>query len=227
VRAASAIGFPVAVKILSPQHSHKSDVGGVCLDVGDADALKAACAEMAGRLRREPGASIDGFCVQAMAPRGLELIVGFRRDPFFGPVVLAGLGGTLVEILRDVALRVAPISPSQAMEMLRELSGYPLLCGARGRPALDQQALADLISRFSELAAAAPRAWPSSSSTPSSSTRAATAAGSSTCGPSRQRNECVPRMHLAGVGTSGHVLEGGAVARGDLRGDGLVLGRIW
>jgi hypothetical protein len=91
-----------------------------------------------------------------MAAAGLELIVGFRRDPHFGPVILAGLGGTLVEVLRDVALRLAPVSVAGALEMLRQLSAYPLLCGARGSPALDRQALAELTARFSELATSAP-----------------------------------------------------------------------
>jgi acetate---CoA ligase (ADP-forming) len=155
--AAAELGFPVAVKILSPQHSHKSDVGGVALGLTDAAAVEQACARMQERLRAgDPGAALEGFCVQAMAAAGLELIVGFRRDPHFGPVILTGLGGTFVEVLRDVALRLAPASTAEALEMLRELSAYPLLCGARGGPALDRQALAELISRFSQLAASAP-----------------------------------------------------------------------
>ena len=142
---------------LSPAAVHKTDVGAVRLGLEGPDAVRAACEAMGMRLERElPGAPVEGFAVQPQVPAGVEVIVGFRRDRAFGPVVVVGLGGTLVEVLADVALRVAPVDHGQARAMLRELSGRALLEGVRGAPPADLDALADLVVRVSELAAAAP-----------------------------------------------------------------------
>jgi acyl-CoA synthetase (NDP forming) len=152
-RAARTVGFPVVVKLLSPEVVHKSDVGGVALGLKSAAQVRRACHGMAEQIAaRRPEARISGYLVQAQADPGLELIVGFRRDPVFGPAVLVGLGGTLVEVLRDVALRVAPVTADDARSMLSELSGAPRLEGARGAAPLDTPALCRLIERFSRLA---------------------------------------------------------------------------
>ena len=154
--AAEELGFPVALKLLSPRVLHKTDAGGVALELGSGEELRQACARLiASASAAHPGdLQLEGFAVQAMARPGLEVVVGFRRDPAFGPVVLVGLGGTLVEVLADTALRVAPVTHTQALEMLDELSGHKLFYGLRGAAALDRQALARLVSRVSELAVA-------------------------------------------------------------------------
>ena len=154
-RAAEELGFPVALKLLSQDVIHKTDVGAVALDLGSADQVRASCARVLSSARAAAGELAHaGFAVQAMARPGLEVVAGFRRDPVFGPVVLVGLGGVLVEVLADTAMRVAPASPAQAAQMLDELAGRPLLDGVRGQPPVDREALAQLVSRLSELALA-------------------------------------------------------------------------
>jgi acetate---CoA ligase (ADP-forming) len=156
-RLAEELASPVALKIVSTAATHKTDVGGVCLDLRGADAVQAACGRMTrSLLAARPGAAVDGFVVQRMAAPGLEMIVGYRRDPVFGPLILVGLGGTLVEVLRDVALRIAPVTPDEALRMLDQLHGAPLLRGARGSAPLDRAALAGLVARFSRLAMSDP-----------------------------------------------------------------------
>ena len=148
--AAAEIGYPVALKALGAVH--KSDAGGVRLGLADADALAAAYADVEARLH--PSA----FSVEAMAPldRGVELLIGARWDARFGPVALVGLGGVYAEVLRDVAVALAPVTPAQAGAMLRKLKAFPLLDGARGRPALDVDAAAAALSALSIVAAAHP-----------------------------------------------------------------------
>jgi acyl-CoA synthetase (NDP forming) len=148
--AAAEIGYPVAVKALGAVH--KSDAGGVRLGLTDADALAAAYADIEARLH--PSA----FSVEAMAPldRGVELLIGARWDARFGPVALVGLGGVYAEVLRDVAVALAPVTPAQAGAMLRKLKAFPLLDGARGRPALDVDAAVDALAALSMVAAAHP-----------------------------------------------------------------------
>ena len=126
---------------------HKTDAGAVRLDLRSADEVVAAASEMAGRL------AVEGFVVQPMARGEAEVIVGARRDPHFGAVVLVGLGGIAVEILKDVALAPAPVAPERARVMLDALRAAPLLHGARGRPALDVAAVVDAVVRVSWLAA--------------------------------------------------------------------------
>ncbi len=153
-RAADRLGYPVALKIDSPDIAHKTDVGGVRLGLADAAAVRRAFDEMIAEVRRRaPGARVDGCAVQPMAAGGVEMILGVKRDPLFGPAVVCGFGGVLVEILRDVAVRVPPFDRAEARAMLGELRGHALLRGARGRPPADVDALADAVVRLGALAA--------------------------------------------------------------------------
>ena len=151
---AAELGFPAVIKVLSPDIAHKSDVGGVALDLADADAVRGAFARMLESVRAaQPQARIDGVSVQRQARPGTEVIVGVTRDPQFGPVVMFGLGGVLVEVLRDVAFRLVPLGQRDAREIIHEIRGFPVLEGYRGTPAADLGALEDLIlavSRFVE-----------------------------------------------------------------------------
>lgn len=153
--AAAEIGFPAVLKIVSPDIAHKTEVGGVALGLADADAVRAAAARMLDSVaEKAPGAKIDGLLVGRMAGEGVELIVGARRDPVMGPIVMVGLGGVFTEVLRDVDVSLAPVTRSEARAALERLRGAALLKGARGRPAVDMDAAADAISRLSALAAA-------------------------------------------------------------------------
>ncbi|MGZ6226673.1 MAG: acetate--CoA ligase family protein [Candidatus Binataceae bacterium] len=154
---AARVGFPAALKVLSPQAVHKSEVGGVELGLGSPAEVKAAFARIRdGLAAKLPGARFDGVAVQAMAPPGLELIAGVMRDDRFGALVMAGLGGTLVEIFKDTALRIAPVTAAGARAMLGELRGAAMLHGARGGAPADLNALAGLIATISQFAAAHP-----------------------------------------------------------------------
>lgn len=152
--AAAEIGFPVALKVVSRQVSHKSDAGGVQIGLADEHAVRAAAATIRDNVaQRAPGAIVEGFLVQEMARGELEVIVGSRWDAQFGAVVMVGLGGIYVELLGDVQLALAPVAHAQALAMLGALAGWPLIGGVRGRPRLDSDALADAIVRLSWLAA--------------------------------------------------------------------------
>jgi acyl-CoA synthetase (NDP forming) len=154
VEAAQTIGYPVALKIESPDIPHKSDAGVVRLNVGSDDVLRAACDELAAAARRHaPGADLRGFLVQEMIPAGLELMVGTSRDPQFGPLVTVGFGGVLIELLTDTTTRLAPVDHAAALRMLRSLRGARLLDGFRGAPAVDIDRLANVVVHISELAA--------------------------------------------------------------------------
>lgn len=151
-RAAQELGYPVAIKVISARISHKTDVGGVRLNLGDSGALRMAYDEMLERLHQsDPEAELEGVLVQPMARAGHELILGGRQDPQFGPVVLAGLGGIFVEVFNDVSVRVAPITRSAALEMLEDLRGFQVLKGRRGQPLADIDALVEAILRLSQL----------------------------------------------------------------------------
>ena len=153
--AATAMGFPVVLKIVSPDLPHKTEVGGVALGLADADAVRAAAAAMLSRVRAAaPAARIEGLLVAPMVSGGTELIVGATHDPVFGPVVMAGLGGIFAEILRDVAVRPAPVTEEDASAMLRSLKAFAVLDGARGRPRADLHAAAAAIAAVSRFAAA-------------------------------------------------------------------------
>lgn len=145
------IGFPVAVKIVSPQASHKTEVGGVSLHLADAAAVRAAATAMASRLAaRDPGAAVDGFLVQEMVD-GLEMILGVRNDPLYGPFMVVGLGGVLVEALRDVAVRLLPVDADTARDMLRSLRGAALLGPFRGRAPRDTESVVTAMTGLSRL----------------------------------------------------------------------------
>jgi len=152
--AAERLGYPVALKIESPDILHKTEAQGVSLGLRDAPAVRAAYAAVVERARRR-NARIDSVIVQPMAQGDVELAVGLQRDPAFGMVVMAGLGGIHVEVLKDVVFRKAPVTPAEAGRMLGELRGRALLAGVRGKPAVDLASLARLISSVSCLGAGA------------------------------------------------------------------------
>jgi acyl-CoA synthetase (NDP forming) len=153
--AAEHMGFPVALKVESPQISHKSDVGGVVLNLTTAGEVRAAFARIDSQVKtKEPAAKIEGIVVQRMAREGVEMILGVKRDPLFGPVILCGFGGILVEVLKDAAVGIPPLSRAQAYDMLIRLRGFSLLGGVRGKPPADVAALCDAIAALSRLAVA-------------------------------------------------------------------------
>jgi acyl-CoA synthetase (NDP forming) len=151
--ACADLPYPLALKIVSPDILHKTDVGGVKLGVSDADALAAAAAEIATNVRRgAPGARLDGLLACEMVTDGVETIAGVVNDPGFGPVVVFGLGGIFTEVLHDVTYRVAPFGLDEAKSMIAELRGAALFGRVRGQPARDVDALADALVRVSQLA---------------------------------------------------------------------------
>lgn len=150
--AGKRLGYPLALKVISDEISHKSDVGGVALNIADEAALRHRWAAMDASIRaRAPEAAVNGMLVQKMIAGGREMIVGGWRDPSFGPVVLFGLGGIYVEVLDDVSLRVAPLTRFDAEEMIDEVRGSRLLCGLRGEAPADRKALADALLAVSRL----------------------------------------------------------------------------
>jgi acyl-CoA synthetase (NDP forming) len=152
--AAARIGFPVVLKVHSPEISHKSEVGGVALNLRNEFEVRDAFERIRRSLvDRMPDAHFDGVALQPQARPGVELIAGVSRDDRFGPLVIVGLGGIFVEVLHDTAMRLAPIDRREARTMLDELRGAPLLRGARGARPADLDAIADLLVRLSELAA--------------------------------------------------------------------------
>jgi acyl-CoA synthetase (NDP forming) len=154
---ADRLGYPVVLKLISRQVSHKSDVGGVALDLQTREAVEGAFRRVIESARTHaPAAELGGAAVQRMRRGGVEVFVGARRDPSFGPVLLFGLGGIWVEALGDVAVRLAPISREDALEMIGEIRGRALLRGLRGAPPADRDAVADLLVSVSRLVVAAP-----------------------------------------------------------------------
>ncbi len=151
VKAASEMGLPVALKIVSPQITHKTDVGGVKLNLNSAEEVAAAYDEIVAAARKAaPHATVDGVSVQQMARPGTEVIVGVSTDPQFGPVLMFGLGGVLVEVLKDVSFRIIPIVARDARQMIHEIKGFPLLEGYRGQDPADLAALESLLLRVSD-----------------------------------------------------------------------------
>jgi len=152
VATATRIGFPVAMKIVSPDILHKTDVGGVRLALKDADAVAEGFQEIDASVRRFfPTAVVHGIAVQEMVVGGKEVILGMTRDPSFGPLLMFGLGGIYVEVLKDVAFRVAPIGPTEAETMIREIHSFPLLRGVRGEQPSDMGAMVEALGRLSQL----------------------------------------------------------------------------
>ncbi len=157
VRAATEIGFPVVLKVASPDISHKTEVGGVAVGLTDADAVARAYSRMEERLRvAAPGARIDGYEIEEQVTGGKEVLIGLQRDPDFGPILVFGMGGIYVEVLRDVAFRLAPLRPLSAQRMVESIKMYPLLTGVRGEPPSDLAALTEAIERVSQLAVERP-----------------------------------------------------------------------
>ncbi|WBV42812.1 acetate--CoA ligase family protein [Pseudoroseomonas cervicalis] len=153
VAAAERIGFPVVLKILSPDILHKSEIGGVLLNISDSAAVRDGFSLLLQRAKEAaPAARIEGVLVAKQLSGGVECILGVHRDPVFGPVAMFGLGGIFVEILKDVSFRRCPFGEAEAEEMIRSIKGFPLLAGARGRPPADIDALKTMLSRLSVFA---------------------------------------------------------------------------
>lgn len=146
VLAAQSIGYPVVLKIVSRDVLHKSDVGGVKVNIGDETSLRAAFENILENVARHcPDAAIEGILVCEMLRPGTETIIGMTNDASFGPTIMFGLGGIFVELLKDVSLRILPLSREDALSMIREIKGYALLQGIRGEQPKDIDALADLM----------------------------------------------------------------------------------
>jgi len=152
VEMSNKLGYPVVLKIVSPDVVHKTDSGGVKLNLADEDAVRSAYRDMVAAFKYQ---HIVGIAVQKMAVPGMEAIIGVTRDPSFGPVLMFGLGGIFVEVLKDVTFRVLPVTPQDIDEMIQEIKGYPLLNGYRGQ-AVDIDALKALLLRISEFIMAFP-----------------------------------------------------------------------
>jgi len=148
---AAKLGFPVVMKIVSPDVVHKSDAGGVKLSIENATQAGKAYTEILANIKKHyPKAKIVGVTVQKMAKQGIEVIIGMTKDAQFGPVIMFGLGGILVEVLKDVSFRIVPMTKRDASEMISEIKGYPILKGYRGHDPADVPYLEDLILKVSE-----------------------------------------------------------------------------
>jgi len=144
------MGFPVALKIVSPDVIHKSDSGGVKLGLSNATQVSKAYSDILSSVKQHhPDARIYGVSVQKMARPGIEVIIGMTKDAQFGPVLMFGLGGILVEVLKDVAFRIVPLTKRDAREMIKEIKGYPLLQGYRGQEPADIAFLEELLIKVS------------------------------------------------------------------------------
>ncbi len=150
--AAERIGYPVVAKIVSPQVIHKSDVGGVIIGIKNIDEIKKAFNKIMQNIRKNvPGADITGILIAKHMPPGLELLIGGKIDPSFGRIITFGLGGKLIELMKDVSLKVLPVEMDEIEKMIREIRGYALIRGYRGEPHRDEKELARIIDRVSRL----------------------------------------------------------------------------
>jgi acetyltransferase len=157
VRISKGMKGEVALKIVSPQILHKSDAGGVILNLKGPGKIKKAFRDIVERaIAYNPDAKIEGCIVSPMADDGVEVIIGTKIDDQFGPVIMFGIGGILVEVLKDVSFRVLPISRKAPNKMIREIKSYPILTGARGKKPADRQAICDLLLKVSEIIEAYP-----------------------------------------------------------------------
>lgn len=146
------IGFPVVLKIASPDITHKSDAGGVKTGLKNGAEVRKAYREIMASVRQKyPKAKIEGVAVQSMARPGIEIIIGMYKDAQFGPVIMFGLGGIFVEVLKDVSFRLIPILPRDAEQMIKEIKGYALLQGYRGQQPAHIPSLADILLKVSNL----------------------------------------------------------------------------
>jgi acyl-CoA synthetase (NDP forming) len=145
------LGYPVALKIVSPEITHKSDVGGVKLGLKTSKQVEIAYEEILSAVRRKyPHTVIDGMSVQRMARPGTEVIIGMTKDSQFGPVLMFGVGGILVELLKDVSFRIVPLEREDAREMIREIKGYAILEGFRGMEPVDVSSLEEILLKLSK-----------------------------------------------------------------------------
>jgi acetyl-CoA synthetase (ADP-forming) len=152
VKFAEKIGFPIVLKIVSPDIIHKSDIGGVMVGLKNNDDIRRAYDQILQNVKKhDPKARITGVLVQEMAPAATEVIVGAIKDPQFGPAIMFGLGGVFVEVLKDVTFRVAPITEDDAREMISEVKAYPLLKGYRNTPPADIAAITKILLNTSKL----------------------------------------------------------------------------
>lgn len=152
-RMAGEIGFPVVMKVMSEDIVHKFDVGGIVLDIQSEEDAKTAFRSIHEKVNKAmPEAVIDGIYIARQVPKGTEVILGIKKDPSFGPVIMFGLGGIFVEIFKDVSFRVAPVSKQEAIRMINETKASKLLAGARGIPEMDVDSLAEAIEKLSHLA---------------------------------------------------------------------------
>ena len=142
VAAAKKLGYPVVLKIVSPQIEHKTDFGGVKVGIKNEEVLRHSYREI---LQNAKGKKIDGVLVQKMARKGIELIIGGKKDPQFGHMIVLGLGGIYVEIFRDISARICPLTPTDVDEMVAELKVHPLLEGARGKKPINKKVLEQLV----------------------------------------------------------------------------------
>lgn len=157
VEAARRIGYPIVLKILSPDILHKTEAGGVVLDIKDDRELAMAYTNMLRNVKTKfPQAKIDGFIVQSTLKDGYEIIIGGKYDPTFGPVVMLGFGGIFVELFNDVAFRVAPLTREDALDMIEEIKSGKILKGFRGRKPADLNAIVDIILKVSRMMAENP-----------------------------------------------------------------------
>jgi len=153
VKASDSLGFPLVMKIVSPDIMHKTDIGGIKMNIINPPQIKKAYKNIIYHVRKnKPEARINGVLLYKQAPEGIEVVVGMTRDPQFGPTVMFGLGGIFIEILKDVAFRVCPVERTDIEEMLTEIEGIKMLQGYRGKPRCDVNAIIDIIMRVSRFA---------------------------------------------------------------------------
>lgn len=146
------IGFPVVMKIVSPDVIHKSEVGGVLLNIKSKKQVYDAFKKISENIRQsQPNAEVEGVLIQEMVPQSTEVIVGALKDPQFGPAIMFGLGGIFVEIMKDVTFRIAPITEDEACEMVREVKAYPILEGYRGQQPSDVNSIVKILLKTSQL----------------------------------------------------------------------------
>ncbi len=152
-KAAASLGYPVVVKVASQDVLHKSDFGAIAVNIGNDKEMESAYQRILGNVKKHaPNAAIEGVLVEKMAPKGLEVIIGMKRDPGFGPLMMFGMGGVFVELFKDVVFRVAPLTYADAQEMVADTKAYKLLSGWRGSQESDIEAIIENILRLSELA---------------------------------------------------------------------------
>jgi acetate---CoA ligase (ADP-forming) len=152
IEMAHQVGYPIVMKIVSPEILHKSDAGGVKVNIKDDTSAREAFRTIINNAKDyKPDANIHGIAIQEMAPWGTEVILGSVNDPTFGPTIMFGLGGIFVEVLKDVTFRVTPVTSGQAERMIGEIRGAPILAGVRGEAPRDRKAMSDVLCRYSNM----------------------------------------------------------------------------